>query len=317
MGKEHKDSRANQHIGTLLAMQNGTERLPRNVGFVGLGTMGEPMARNVLHAGFALTVHNRTRNKEETLAAEGAARASTPAEAAADADVVVTIVSDTPDVEEVLFGPHGAATTAREGCVVVDMSTISAEATKSFGARLNERGIALVDAPVSGGSEGAQRATLTIMCGGEADDVERVRPVLEALGSKVTHIGPLGSGQLTKAVNQIIIGGYFLAAAEGLVFGMKAGLDMDKVLEAISAGMCRSAVLEMRAQNMLEDTYPLGFKLALHLKDLGIALETAEQTGAELALAEMVRDVELALVTERGDEDVSVIAAEVRRRAGL
>jgi 3-hydroxyisobutyrate dehydrogenase len=155
------------------------------------------------------------------------------------------------------------------------------------------------------------------MAGGEASDVERVRPVLEAVGSKVTHVGPLGSGQLTKAVNQIIIGGYFLALAEGLTFGMKANLDMDKVLEAISAGMVRSAVLDMRARNMLRDDYPLGFKLALHLKDLGIALETARENGVELPLAELVADIEGAIVGERGNEDLSVMAAELRRRAGL
>jgi 3-hydroxyisobutyrate dehydrogenase len=197
------------------------------------------------------------------------------------------------------------------------MSTISPEATKRFGERLAERGIGYVDAPVSGGSEGAENGTLTIMAGGAADDVERVRPVLDALGSKVTHIGPLGSGQLTKAVNQIIIGGYFLALAEGLTFGLKAGLDMDKVLEAISAGMCRSAVLDMRAPNILNDTYPLGFKLALHLKDLGIALDAAKTSDVVLPLAELVASIERSIVYQRGDEDLSVIATAIRRRASL
>jgi 3-hydroxyisobutyrate dehydrogenase len=170
---------------------------------------------------------------------------------------------------------------------------------------------------VSGGSEGARNATLTIMCGGEAEDVELVRPVLESLGSKVTHIGPLGSGQLTKAVNQIIIGGYFLALAEGVVFGMKSGLDMDKVLEAISQGMCRSAVLDMRAANMINDRYPLGFKLSLHVKDLGIALESASQNGVELPLTKLVSDIERSLLSNHGDDDMSVVASELRQRAGL
>ncbi len=279
--------------------------------------MGMPMARNLLRAGFDVTVHNRTRSKEEELAAEGAERAATPAEAAAEADVVVTIVSDTPDVEHVLFGEDGIAQTARQGTVVVDMSTISPEATRAFGERLADRSIGFLDAPVSGGSEGAEKGTLTIMAGGEASDVERVRPVLDALGAKVTHIGPLGSGQLTKAVNQIIIGGYFLALAEGLVFGMKAGLDMEKVLEAISQGMCRSAVLEMRSGNMLADSYPLGFKLALHLKDLEIANATAQGWGVDLRLSGLVREIEKALLDEHGDEDLSVIATDVRRSAGI
>ena len=288
-----------------------------SVGFVGLGTMGAPMARNLLEAGFALIVNNRTRSKEEPLAELGATRASTPSDAASAADVVVTMVSDTPDVERVLFGEGGVAGGAREGTVVVDMSTISPDATRRFAQRLAERGIRYVDAPVSGGSEGAENGTLTIMCGGDAADVERVRPVLEALGSKITHIGPLGSGQLTKAVNQIIIGGYFLALAEGLTFGVKAGLDMDKVVEAISAGMCRSAVLDMRAPNMLRDDYPLGFRLALHLKDLGIALDEGKANGVDMPVSELVSEIEQGLVGERGDEDLSVVAAELRRRAGL
>jgi 3-hydroxyisobutyrate dehydrogenase len=283
------------------------------VGFVGLGTMGAPMARNLLKAGFDVVVHNRTRAKEQGFPK----RAESPADAARDADVIVTMVSDTPDVEHVLIGEHGVARGARKGAVVVDMSTISPNETRRLGERLAEKGIGYVDAPVSGGSEGAREATLTIMCGGEPEDVDQVRPVLESMGSKVTHIGPLGSGQLTKAVNQIIIGGYFLALAEGLVFGMKAGLDMDKVLEAISAGMCRSAVLDMRASNMLRDDYPLGFKLSLHLKDLGIALETAAANGVELPLVRLVADLEEEIAAQRGDEDMSVIASEIRRRAGL
>lgn len=271
------------------------------------------MARNLIAAGFEVTVHNRTRSKEDGFPS----RAASPAEAARDADVVITIVSDTPDVEGVLFADNGVAAGARKGTVVVDMSTIAPDATKGFAERLAAQGVGYVDAPVSGGSEGAERGTLTIMCGGERSDVERVRPVLEAMGSKVTHVGPSGHGQLTKAVNQIIIGGYFLALAEGLTFGMKTGLDMEKVVEAISAGMCRSAVLEMRAGNMLHNEHPLGFKLSLHRKDLGIALAAANAQNLELPLANLVAQIESSLVDEHGDEDLSVIAAAVRRRAGL
>jgi 3-hydroxyisobutyrate dehydrogenase len=287
------------------------------VGFIGLGVMGAPMARNLINAGFDVTVHNRTREKEEPLAKLGATRAATPGEAAQDADVVITIVSDTPDVEHVLFAEGGVASGAKPGAVVVDMSTISPGATREFAQRLAERDVRFVDAPVSGGSEGAEKGTLTIMCGGQADDVERVRPVLEPMGSKITHIGPVGSGQLTKATNQIIIAGYFLAVAEGIVFALKAGLDADKVIEALSAGMARSAVLEMRARNMIENSYPLGFKLALHLKDLRIALETAKANGVELPLAQMVREIEERLSQDHGDEDLSVLATELRQRAGL
>jgi 3-hydroxyisobutyrate dehydrogenase len=279
------------------------------IGFIGLGTMGAPMARNLLSAGFSVTVWNRTPGRAEALVSAGAKAAASPGAAAAEADVVVIIVSDTPDVEHVLFGPDGVASAARAGTVVVDMSTISPDAERSFGARLAEVSVRLVDAPVSGGSEGAEQATLTIMVGGSGEDVERVRPVLAAMGSKITHVGGLGAGQATKAVNQVIVGGFYLAVAEGMVLGLKSGLDMDKVLEAIGAGACRSWVLENRARNMLDDRYPLGFRLALHLKDERIALDAARQVGVELPLSSMVAAMEAALVDHGyGDEDVSAIA---------
>lgn len=278
------------------------------VGFVGLGTMGAPMARNLLDAGFEVTVHNRTRSKEESLAEAGAERAGTPGEAASGAEVVVTIVSDTPDVEAVLFSDDGVASGAEPGTVVVDMSTISPDATRDFAERLSARDVGLVDAPVSGGSEGAEQGTLTIMVGGSPGDVDRVRGVLDAVGSKVTHVGPSGAGQATKAVNQVIVGGIYQAVAEGLALGQASGLDMGKVLEAIGAGACRSWVLEHRASNMLEGRYPLGFRLALHLKDLGIALDAAKRAGLTLPLAEMLADTERRLADAgHGDEDVSAI----------
>src|SRR5438067_2316670 len=267
------------------------------IAFIGLGTMGAPMARNLLDAGFDVTVHNRTREKEQPFAK----RAASPAEAATDKDIVVTIVSDTPDVEAVLFGPQGVVHGASSGTLVIDMSTISADATRGFGAKLASNGIRMIDAPVSGGSEGAQKGTLTIMVGGDEPDVVNASPVLDVLGGKVTHVGPLGSGQLTKAVNQVIIAGYFEAVAEGMVLAMKSGLDTDKVLEALSAGMARSAVLEMRAKNMIEDNYPLGFKLSLHLKDLRIALSS----GVDLPVARMVKEIEERMLAKHADEDMS------------
>jgi 3-hydroxyisobutyrate dehydrogenase len=222
---------------------------------------------------------------------------------------VVVIVSDTPDVESVLFGPDGVASGASPGCVVVDMSTISPDATRSFGARLAEGGVRLVDAPVSGGSEGAEHGTLTIMVGGAASDVDVVQPVLAAMGSKITHVGGLGAGQATKAVNQVIVGGFYLAVAEGMALGMASGLDMARVLEAIGAGACRSWVLENRARNMIDDHYPLGFRLALHLKDERIALDAARRAGVELPLSAMVAAVEERLVAAGfGDDDVSAVA---------
>lgn len=283
------------------------------IGFIGLGTMGAPMARNLLKGGFDVTVHNRTRSKEESFPK----RAATPAEAATNAEIVVTMVADTPDVEEVLLGPQGVVHGASSGTLVVDMSTISADATRGFGSRLAAKGIRLIDAPVSGGSEGAEKGTLTIMVGGDESDIAKAMPVLECVGGKVTHIGPLGSGQMTKAVNQVIIAGYFEAVAEGIVLAMKSGLDTDKVLDALSAGMARSAVLEMRAKNVIEDRYPLGFKLSLHLKDLHIALDAARELGVELPVAKMVQEIEERLLKDHANDDVSALAREVRRRAGL
>ncbi|HVE91951.1 MAG TPA: NAD(P)-dependent oxidoreductase [Actinomycetota bacterium] len=295
---------------------DGESRAGVRVGFVGLGTMGSRMARRLLDHGFSLSVHNRTRDREEPLTSGGARRAETPAGAASGAGVVVVMVSDTPDVEEVLFGPHGVAEGATAGAVVVDMSTISPAATREFGRRLSGLGVGLVDAPVSGGSEGAERGTLAVMAGGSPQDVEKARPVLEAMASTVTHVGPLGSGQLTKAVNQVIVGGTYLAVAEGILLGLRAGLDMEAVIEAISHGACRSWVLENRSANMLRDDYPLGFRLALHRKDLRIALEEAAAAGVEMPLSSLLAAVEDAAMTAGdGDADVSVVARELRRRS--
>lgn len=279
------------------------------IGFIGLGTMGSPMAINLVRAGFDVTVHNRTSSRVDALVQSGATSALTPAGAAQNADVVITIVSDTPDVESVIFGPDGVGQTVRAGAVVVDMSTISPSATREFGERLQGQGVDFVDAPVSGGSEGAINATLTIMAGGTPQAVERVMPVLQVLGSRVTHMGPLGSGQATKAVNQVIGAGVYLAVAEGMALGMASGLDMDLVLAAVGAGASRSWILENRGRNMVDSNFPLGFRMALHRKDLSIALESARSVGLDLQLARMVADVEDALISQGcGDEDLSAVA---------
>lgn len=285
------------------------------VAFIGLGTMGSPMASNLVRAGFEVTVHNRTREREVPLQELGASRADSPAEAAAGAEVIVTIVSDTPDVEEVLFGERGVIEGAEDGAVLVDMSTIDPEATRTFAARMLKRGVGYVDAPVSGGSEGARDGTLSIMVGGEDAEVARVRPVLEALGSRITHIGEAGSGQATKAVNQVIVAGTFLAVAEGMLLGIRSGLDMDKVLEAVGAGAAGSWALKARAPRMLERDYPLGFKVALHRKDLAIALASARRQGVSLPAASLVADLEDRLIeTGFADADVSAIIEAIQGR---
>lgn len=288
------------------------------VAFIGLGTMGIPMSLNILNAGFDLTVHNRTRDKEKIPAKEGAQRAASPREAAVGAEVIITCVSDTPDVEEVIMGENGVIHGAQAGSIVVDMSTISPSTTRRIAQDLGKNGIKMIDAPVSGGSEGAQKGTLSIMVGGEAEDLEKVDPVLKAMGKTITHVGPVGAGQLTKAINQIIVGGTYWSVAEGVTLGIKAGLDMDKVLQAVGSGAAQSWTLTNRSGNMIKNSYPLGFKVKLHRKDLNIALEIARELGVTLPLAAYVEQVETGLIA-RGheDEDMSALARSIRQQSGL
>jgi 3-hydroxyisobutyrate dehydrogenase-like beta-hydroxyacid dehydrogenase len=284
------------------------------VAVIGLGTMGAPMARHLLAAGHEVTVHNRTRSREEALAGAGARRAATPAEAASGAEAVLTCVSDTPDLEHVLLGPDGVAEGLGRGGVVVDCSTVSPAATATIARRLGQRGIGMVDAPVSGGSEGAERGTLTVFCGGADADVARARPVLEAFSGRITHLGPPGAGQVAKAVNQVMIAGTYASVGEGIALAQAAGLPLPELVEALSAGAAASWVLQNRAGNMIADRYPLGFKVALHRKDLGIALDEAERSGLGLEVAGLVAGQEDALMAAgHGDEDVSALARVPKR----
>lgn len=286
------------------------------IGVIGLGTMGAPMARHLLEAGHEVVVHNRTRERELALAERGATRASTPAEAAAGAEAVLTCVSDTPDLEHVLFGPGGAASGLAAGALVIDCSTISPAATAQMAARLADQGVDMVDAPVSGGSEGAERGTLTVFVGGSADAFERARPLLATFGGRITHLGDSGAGQAAKAVNQVIIAGTYASLGEGIALAQAAGLPLERLLEALAAGAAGSWVLANRAANMVSDSYPLGFKVALHRKDLGIALDEAGRAGLELAVAALVAAQEDALAAAgHGDEDVSALARIAKRRA--
>jgi 3-hydroxyisobutyrate dehydrogenase len=288
------------------------------VAFIGMGTMGGPMAQNILNAGHEVTVHNRTREKEEPLAQAGAQRAASPKEAAAGAEVIVTCVSDTPDVEAIILGDKGVIHGAQQGAIVVDMSTISPLATRRMAETLATKGIRMLDAPVSGGSEGAQNGTLTIMVGGKTADVDKVLPVLEAMGKTITHVGPIGAGQITKAINQIMISGMFLSVAEGLTLGIKAGLDMPKIVQALSGGAASSWVLSNRSGNMINNTHPLGFRVKLHYKDLRIALDTARELGVNLPATAFVEQIETSLIARGyGDEDISAIARNIREASGI
>lgn len=289
------------------------------IAVIGLGTMGGPMAGHLLRAGHELTVHNRTRKREQALAQAGAARAATPALAAATAEVVLCCVSDTPDVEAVLLDPQtGVITTLAPGALVIDCSTIAPEGARRVAESFAARQIGFVDAPVSGGSEGAEKGTLAIMCGGSEQDFERALPLLQIIGGAVTLVGPVGCGQIAKAVNQVILAGAYQGVAEGIVLAHRAGADVGKVVAAIENGAARSWVLENRAPNMRADDYPLGFRMRLHRKDLGIALDTARECGIPLPLTSYVATQEDGLIhAGHGDEDMSAIARMVRRNAGI
>lgn len=280
--------------------------------------MGQAMAGHLARAGHPLTVWNRTPGRAADLVALGVTEAANPAALAAASEVIVCCVSDTPDVDAVLFGSAGVAEGVHPGALVIDCSTIAPAATRDFGSRLADQGVAFVDAPVSGGSEGAQKATLSIFVGGEAAAVARARPILERLGKTITHVGPIGSGQAVKAVNQVILAGAYLGVAEGIVLAMKAGLDVEQVVAALSGGAAQSWVLANRSGRMLANDYPLGFKVALHLKDLRIALGMANELGAELAVSRACAEIEVALLADgHGEDDISAVARAVRARAGL
>ena len=286
------------------------------IGVVGLGTMGAPMARHLVEAGHRVTVHNRTRQREEPLAALGAARAETPGEAAVGADCVLTCVSDGPDLEQVTLGPSGIAETLMAGGVVVDCSTVSPTVARRLGEALAAAGGGFVDAPVSGGPEGAERGTLSVFCGGSDADVAKARPLLDAFAKTVTHLGPVGAGQAAKAVNQLFLAGAYASLGESLVYAERAGLPLDRLVEALVGGAADSWVLRNRSANVIASRYPLGFRTSLHLKDLRIGLEEAHAAGLELPVAELVARLEERLV-ERGygGEDVSSLARVPRGEA--
>ena len=289
------------------------------IAVIGLGTMGEPMAANLIKAGCEVTVYNRTPSKAETLEKLGANRTDTPADAAAEAEIVMTCVSDTPDVESVLLAPKtGAINGLKEGGLVIDCSSISPEATRQIADRFRAKNIGFVDAPISGGSEGAIKGSLTVMCGGSEEDFNRAQPILQIIGSKVTRIGPVGCGQIAKVANQVVITGTYMALAEAVTLAYRAGADPARVLEAIGAGLAGSWILNNRSQRMLDDDYPLGFRLRLHRKDLAIALETARQFKVPVPVTSLVATIEDSLIAQgHGDEDMSNLARFVRMGAGV
>ncbi len=256
--------------------------MSETVGFIGLGIMGRGMAANLLKAGFELFVWNRTAEKMTALVAAGATAADNPANLAARSDVIITCVSDTPDVEAVILGENGVIHGVGEGKLVIDMSTISPQATRRIAARLAEKGVAMLDAPMSGSSEGAEQGTLSIMVGGTAKDVERAMPIFQAMGKTIAHIGGQGDGQSAKIVNQILVVGNTLAMGEALLFGQAAGLDLEKTLAAVTQGAAGSWMLSNRGPQILKRDWRPGFTIDLQQKDLRLALGAADQLGTPL-----------------------------------
>jgi len=283
-------------------------RCDLSLGFVGLGALGLPMAANLCQGGFPLAVHTRSRHAETAPGLQGARPCASPAEAAEAADVLLLCVSDDAAVETVLFGADGAAAALRPGSVVVDCSTIAPATAIACAERLARQGIHYLDAPVTGGTEGAKTGTLTLLVGGEPEALERVRPILEVIGGTIHHFGPVGRGQQVKAVNQVLVAGSYAAVAEAMALGKRLDLPMDQVVEALKGGAAGSWALNHRAPGMLAGRYPLGFKLALHHKDLGIALATAESVQLELPISHLVRQLEHDLMKQgHGDEDISAL----------
>lgn len=292
------------------------------VGAIGLGIMGAPMARNLLRAGFPLVVWNRTVARADALVAEGAQLAASPREVAERAEIAITMLSDSPDVEAVYRGPDGVlagvTSRGREGApVLIDMSTIAPRVARELAREAAAAGAAMLDAPVSGGDVGAQEGSLSIMVGGDAAALERARPALEALGTRITHVGASGAGQVVKACNQIVVGLTLEALGEALVLGSKAGVDPAKIVEALGGGLAASRVLEVRGPKLLARDFAPGFKLDLHAKDLAIVLATARELGVAVpgtALVEQLFHAERS--RGRGEADNSTVVRALEALAG-
>ena len=279
-----------------------------SLGFVGLGALGLPMAINLHRAGFQLRVHTRSRRAETDPELAGAVRCASPAAASAGVDVLLLCVSDDAAVDEVLFGTDGAASTLRNSSVVLDCSTIAPATAQRCAERLALENVHYLDAPVTGGTEGAKRGSLTVLVGGDKEILERVRPILEVMAGSIHHFGEVGRGQQVKAVNQVLVAGSYAAVAEAMALGQRLDLPMSRVVEALEGGAAGSWALSHRAAGMLAGRYPLGFKLALHHKDLGIALGTAESVQLELPISRLVQNQEAALIESgHGDDDVSAL----------
>ena len=285
-----------------------------NVGFIGLGIMGKPMALNLIRGGYPLRVYGRRVESMEPLTAAGARACASPAEVARNADFILIMVSDTQDVEQVILGPEGVISGARPGCTVVDMSTISPAATRSLAAQLTARGVEMLDAPVSGGETEAVNGALSIMVGGKPEVFTLVKPLFERLGKNIVYIGGNGTGQLAKACNQILVTLSIEGVAEAFTFARKNGVDPGRVREALLGGFAGNKSLEVQGKRMLDHDFRPGFKVRLHQKDLRIIMETAHQMGLALPGSALVAQNMNALMgSGEGDLDSSALVNVIER----
>lgn len=265
------------------------------VGFIGLGIMGKPMSKNLLKAGYELVVNNRTRSKADELVEMGALWADTPEEVAKQCEVIITMVPNSPQVREVVLGEHGVICGAKEGSVVIDMSSIDPVESKAIGAQLAEKGIDMIDAPVSGGEPKAIDGTLSVMAGGKKELFDRYYDLLMAMAGSVTYVGELGSGNVAKLANQVIVALNIAAVSEALTLAVKNGADPEMVYQAIRGGLAGSTVLDAKAPMMMKHDFKPGFRIELHIKDLGNALNAAHATDTSLPLTAQVMEIMQAL----------------------
>jgi 2-hydroxy-3-oxopropionate reductase len=281
----------------------------KRVGFVGLGLMGMPMARNLMGADYELMLYNRTRKKAEELAREGAATvASSPREVAEESDVTITMLPGPPEVKEIITGEDGLLEGAKEGSLIVDMSTSSPVLAQELTQTARDRGVGMLDAPVSGADVGAEEGTLSIMVGGEEEHFERAKPLFDVMGKKVVHVGPPGAGQVVKACNQIVVALTIEAVSEALVLGSKAGVDLGKILDVLSGGLAANKVMEVKREKLLSHDFAPGGKVEFHRKDLVIALEAGREYGVPLPVTSVVDQMFGALMAVgRGSWDHSAL----------
>lgn len=287
------------------------------IAFIGTGIMGKPMALNLLAAGFALTVHSRTKSKAEEVLKAGASWADTPAEAAANTDVVITCVTDTPDVKKVLLGKSGVIESARAGLICIDMSTICPFETQQMAKRLAEKGVIFIDAPVSGGQIGARQAKLSIMAGGPKEYVEKVRPIFETMGKSITYCGPVGAGQITKLANQVMVIHTIMSISEGLAFAQSAGLDLQTTLAATSAGAAGSNSLKALGPKIIAGDFAPAFMVDLQLKDLRLVLEYAEKINQPLPGVALAKELLSVLKAQgRGKDGTQALFDVIKQLSG-